>query len=618
MAREDITVKFNLDDSGFKGGIKRATGAINGFGKSALGAANKLAKMGFAAAAAGVALLVRNAIQLGSELSDIAISTGFATEEFQVFRGALIEAGGDAKSMEKAILIMQKAVVQGSEGLTTYVRAFERLGLNVDDLRAMKPEDQFKTIGKAIAGAADQQGALTAAIEIFGQRNAPRLIEVFKRLDEDGYGKMAEDIESAFGIMSAETQAALDKAADSIEKFKSRATIFVGDLISGDADGAAIKALGFKLMAVLGRFGGGLIDFLVDAASGIQAGFGAAFDLVSLRLKSGIETAILTGLLFLAELKTKAAELNPFASVEESSAAMTEQLNLEKKINAIQKKRAEENKKSFADLFAERVNGESKVAEENAAFWNAKADEQERLLEISRAEFKLAQDEKEAARKAIRDAMAGGGSGSSGDGSTTPGSTDEVPDDGGDLERQKKLMDMKLAALKAETRGEDALAEALRNRIKLAERILEIMNKTGATKREATIIANKQIKAELSGGGSSGESTGSSEGNSTGGSTGGRSNQPSDIVRGNIRTGRITSVGLGTRESRFGPTPTMDERERAAGLTLAGNNTMRGRASTGAGGKAGDEGAATGKADNLPQEQLSVLKSIELEIKKNP
>jgi len=596
MAREDITVKFNLDDSGFKGGIKRATGAINGFGKSALGAANKLAKMGFAAAAAGVALLVRNAIQLGSELSDIAISTGFATEEFQVFRGALIEAGGDAKSMEKAILIMQKAVVQGSEGLTTYVRAFERLGLNVDDLRAMKPEDQFKTIGKAIAGAADQQGALTAAIEIFGQRNAPRLIEVFKRLDEDGYGKMAEDIESAFGIMSAETQAALDKAADSIEKFKSRATIFVGDLISGDADGAAIKALGFKLMAVLGRFGGGLIDFLVDAASGIQAGFGAAFDLVSLRLKSGIETAILTGLLFLAELKTKAAELNPFASVEESSAAMTEQLNLEKKINAIQKKRAEENKKSFADLFAERVNGESKVAEENAAFWNAKADEQERLLEISRAEFKLAQDEKEAARKAIRDAMA----------------------DGGDLERQKKLMDMKLAALKAETRGEDALAEALRNRIKLAERILEIMNKTGATKREATIIANKQIKAELSGGGSSGESTGSSEGNSTGGSTGGRSNQPSDIVRGNIRTGRITSVGLGTRESRFGPTPTMDERERAAGLTLAGNNTMRGRASTGAGGKAGDEGAATGKADNLPQEQLSVLKSIELEIKKNP
>jgi len=436
MAREDITVKFNLDDSGFKGGIKRSTAAINRFGKSALGAANKLAKMGFTAAAAGVALLVRNAIQLGSELSDIAISTGFATEEFQVFRGALIEAGGDAKSMEKAILIMQKAVVQGSEGLTTYVRAFERLGLNVDDLRAMKPEEQFQTIGKAIAGAADQQGALTAAIEIFGQRNAPRLIEVFKRLDKDGYGKMAEDIESAFGIMSAETQASLDKAADSIEKFKNKATIFVGDLISGDADGAAIKALGFKLMAVLGRFGGGLIDYIVDTASGIQAGFGAAFDLVSTRFKDGIQTAILAGMLKLQELKVKAAELNPFTSLEENNAIFDKKLEIEDKISKIVKARAKEEKKDFDDFFAERVNGESKVAEENAAFWNAKADEQERLLGLSRAEFKLAQDEKEAARKAIRDAMAGGGPGS-GDGSTAPGSTAEVPDDGGDILRNR-------------------------------------------------------------------------------------------------------------------------------------------------------------------------------------
>ena len=517
MAREDITVKFNLDDSGFKGGIKRSTAAINRFGKSALGAANKLAKMGFAAAAAGVALLTRNAIQLGSELSDIAITTGFATEEFQVFRGALIEAGGDAKSMEKAILIMQKAVVQGSEGLTTYVRAFERLGLNVDDLRAMKPEEQFQAIGVAIAGAADQQGALTAAIEIFGQRNAPRLIEVFKRLDKDGYGKMAADIEEAYGVMSAETQAALDTASDAIERFKVKSTIFVGDLISGDADGAAIKALGFKLMAVLGRFGGGIIDYIVDAASGIQAGFGAAFDLVSTRFKDGIQTAILAGMLKLQELKVKAAELNPFTSREENNAIFDKKLEIEDKISKIVKARAKEEKKDFAELFADRVNGESQVAEENAAFWNAKADEQERLLEISRAEFKLAQEEKEAARKALRDAM---GSGS----------------DGGDV--------------------------------------------------------------------------GGSTGVSTLGATGDSTTSRGNIVRGNITTGRIKSVGSGTRESRFGRMPTMDERERAAGLNLRSNDTMSGRAATGASalslGSKGDKGGKDGES-STPEWQTAII-----------
>ncbi len=220
MANFSLLAKIGLDSKAFQTGLNTAKTSVGKFGKSVINASNKLAKMGLASAAAGFALLSRRAIQLGSELSDVTANTGFATEEFQVFRGALIDAGGASKSMEKAIVIMQKAVVQGSEGLTTYVRAFERIGLNVDDLRKMRPEEQFQTIGKAIAGATDQQGALTAAIEIFGQKNAGRLIEVFKRLDKEGYGKMAEDIKNTYGIMDAETQVALDKAADTIERLK--------------------------------------------------------------------------------------------------------------------------------------------------------------------------------------------------------------------------------------------------------------------------------------------------------------------------------------------------------------------------------------------------------------
>ena len=139
-------------------------------------------------------------------------------------------AGGNAESMEKAILLMQKAVVQGSEGLTTYPRAFERLGLSVDELKSLSPEQQFEMIAKSIASAEDQQEALTAAIEIFGQRNAPRLIEVFKRLDEEGYGKMAKDIEKAYGIMDEETQKKLDAAADRIERFKNKITVLSSSL----------------------------------------------------------------------------------------------------------------------------------------------------------------------------------------------------------------------------------------------------------------------------------------------------------------------------------------------------------------------------------------------------
>ena len=281
MAKADINARLGLDSSGFERGMQRSKKSLSRFGKGVVGVANKLTKIGLTSAAAGFVMLSRSAIKLGSELSDIAISTGFATEEFQVFRGALLDAGGEAKSMEKAITIMQKAVVQGDEGLTTYVRAFERLGLSVGDLRAMNPEQQFKTIGLAIAGAKDQQGALTAAIEIFGQRNAPRLIEVFKRLDKDGYGKMAKDIEKSYGIMDAATQAALDSASDKIERFKNKATIFVGELISMEGDGAAFKVLGLQFGKAASNFGLDLFDSILQAskkgALAIAASLKAAF-----------------------------------------------------------------------------------------------------------------------------------------------------------------------------------------------------------------------------------------------------------------------------------------------------------------------------------------------------
>jgi len=173
---------------------------------------------------------------------------------------------------------------------------------------------------------------------------------------------------------------------------------------------------------------------------------------------------------------------------------------------------------------------------------------------------------------------------------------------------------MKLAALKAETRGEDALAEALRNRIKLAERILEIMQETGATQREATIIANKQVKAELAG--DSGSTGGGDGGGSTGGSTGGTNTGKPSI--GKDRVGGVQG-NFGGYGSRFGPKQTMDERERAAGLNLAGNDTLSGRRGPESLGTAGSKAKSEfGEALTPTNKELSEmnrsLKTIETEL----
>jgi len=294
MANSEIKMSMSLATAKVTTALGNAKAGISKFATSAnekLGSVAKLVAGGLTAAFIGFS---KKAIDLGSELSDIAISTGFATEEFQVFRGALIDAGGKAGAMEKSIINMQKAVVQGSEGLTTYTRAFERLGINVTELKALSPEQQFQTIGKAIAGASDQQEAFTSALEIFGTKNAPRLMEVFQRLAKDGYGKMAEDVENAYGIMDEGMQASLDKAADRIERFKNKATIKVGELISGEADFAAIKSLGAKFMALMAQVGEWMANGFLAAVKHLTAGLGATVQVVKVNLSQAFQVAGLT------------------------------------------------------------------------------------------------------------------------------------------------------------------------------------------------------------------------------------------------------------------------------------------------------------------------------------
>jgi hypothetical protein len=385
MAKADITGRLNLDSTGFERGIQRSKQAVGKMQKAVVGAANALAKMGLASASAAVLLLSRNAIQLGSYLSDVAESTGFATREFQVFRGALIDAGGKAENMEKAITLMQKAIVQGSEGMTTYTRAFERLGLNVDDLRKMKPEDQFQAIGRAIAGASDQQGALTAAIEIFGQRNAPRLIEVFKRLDKDGYGKMAKDIEAAYGIMDEATQKALDRAADQIERFKNKATIKVGELIAGEADGAALKILGLSISKAGAQLGVGMVNGIMDSIAFARNSFGATADWLYSKLSSSFD---MIGIQFKLAM-IDAANVVIEAANKISKLTLFETIDTGKVYDDLRQALKDSNKE-WGSFFDERMSKQEKFDMKNrfgydpGEFYDKAIEKQRQLLQESR------------------------------------------------------------------------------------------------------------------------------------------------------------------------------------------------------------------------------------------
>jgi hypothetical protein len=560
MAKADITGRLNLDSTGFERGIQRSKNAVGRMQKSVVNASNALAKMGLAAASAAVLLLSRNAIQLGSYFSDVAESTGFATREFQVFRGALIDAGGKAENMEKAITLMQKAIVQGSEGMTTYTRAFERLGLNVDDLRKMKPEDQFQAIGKAIAGAKDQQGALTAAIEIFGQRNAPRLIEVFKRLDKDGYGKMAKDIEAAYGIMDEATQKALDRAADQIERFKNKATIKVGELIAGEADGAALKILGLSISKAGAQLGVGMVNGIMDSIAFARNSFGATADWLYSKLSSSFEMIGIQFKLAMIEAANVAIE----AANKISKLTLFETIDTGKVYDDLRQVLKDSNKE-WASFFDERMSKQEEFDMKNrfgydpGEFYDEAIEKQRELLEESKAVAEL--------RKKHLDTLGGGDAGGTGAGSTGTGGSDKKFA-AGDTNQSGYVTPREQRARETQQRKEDQARRARERE--------EISAEIGAPERE-----RQRQRAER-------------------------------------MTEREQAAGLkGTtswREVGSGAMPTMEQRKLEAGLNLAGGDVMSGRTPSGvsAESKKGERGKETKTEKELAQinKTLSKLDSV--------
>lgn len=244
MARADIKLTTDMDSSKLQAGLARARAGIKSFASSAMG------QIAMLAGVAGFTGLAQKAIEFGSLQSDLANQLNMNTTAFQAFSGAMKSAGGNQEQAKKSVVALNASIIQAKEGLSTYVRAFDRMGISLENLEGKPVEQQMEIIAKAVNNATDRQSAFTSVVEIFGRRNAPQLIEVFQRLGKDGFGKLTEDMKVAYGIMDAETQKKLDDVADKMEMFKTKTTIIFGELLVKSMPYIEMLGMGLKHLGV--------------------------------------------------------------------------------------------------------------------------------------------------------------------------------------------------------------------------------------------------------------------------------------------------------------------------------------------------------------------------------
>jgi len=200
--------------------LKKADGRmrrqVTRTGKASGMAMGKAFAASFGAFLAPAVLLAqaKSVINLGSEITDLATGVNMTAETFQILDFAMREAGGQTVNLAGSLGRMQKSIADAGNGLSTAVRGLDNLGLSFQQLRHLRPEQQFEAIAIAVVESGDQLRAYGAAADILGARNVARLMEVLKRLGADGFEKLSVQARAAGSVMSNEVAQDMDTLAD--------------------------------------------------------------------------------------------------------------------------------------------------------------------------------------------------------------------------------------------------------------------------------------------------------------------------------------------------------------------------------------------------------------------
>jgi hypothetical protein len=117
--------------------------------------------------------------------------TGFSVEALSTLQFAATRSGTSLEDLEKGIRRMQGTLLDAERGLAASKRALAELGLEWEDLKGLKPEEQFERIASGLAGVQDASRRAALAQDLFGRsgtalvpmlRDLPKLREEAERL----------------------------------------------------------------------------------------------------------------------------------------------------------------------------------------------------------------------------------------------------------------------------------------------------------------------------------------------------------------------------------------------------------------------------------------------------
>jgi hypothetical protein len=178
-----------------------------------------LGAFGVQLGASALISFTKGVFEAADKVGDLALKMGVGVEAAQRFQFAARQSGAEIEDVSAAIVKMSNNLAEGDKST---VSALDQIGLKFADIRAMKPEDAFRSIADAIGRIPDPMEQANVALALFGKGGATLLPMI-----RENSLAVADGIE----VMSETTVRELKDAQQAWENFWNRLTIITGNAI---------------------------------------------------------------------------------------------------------------------------------------------------------------------------------------------------------------------------------------------------------------------------------------------------------------------------------------------------------------------------------------------------
>jgi hypothetical protein len=285
-------VELLVKDNRLLSGLASAGKRLQAFGSAISGIGTKLMLLG-TAVTAPLTALTKAFAHGGAAMFDMTKRTGLSAEALSELGYAAAQTGSDLETVETGVKKMQKTLYAAANGSKSAAETFAALGLNVQEVMAMNPQQQFETIAKAISHIEDPTARTALAMQLFG-RSGTSLLPLMQNLDE--LRAKAKALGLTTSSQSAASAKALEDAFTDLGRVTKKTGTIIGSALADTMRGTTQMLT--DLMVKLNEFIKQHKDVVVSVFKIAKAVFAVGVGLVVLGTiisKLGVGTTLLVG-----------------------------------------------------------------------------------------------------------------------------------------------------------------------------------------------------------------------------------------------------------------------------------------------------------------------------------